>query len=61
MAQAVRQQCDLTESVGQRVGNISEVAGRTATDAVETRAVSEELVALARELNDLVGRFKLTH
>ncbi len=61
MAQAVRQQCDLTESVGQRVGNISEVAGRTATDAVETRAVSEELVALARELSDLVGRFKLMH
>ncbi len=59
MAHSVRQQCDLTKSVGQRVNNISEVAGRTASDAVETRAVSEELVALAREMNDLVGRFKL--
>jgi methyl-accepting chemotaxis protein len=59
MAQSVKQQCDLTRSVGQRVGNISEVAGRTASDAVETRAVSEELGALAREMNELVSRFKL--
>ncbi len=59
MAQAVKQQCDLTESVGQRVANISEVAGSTANDAVETRAVSEELVGLAREMSDLVSRFKL--
>ena len=57
---AVKQQCDLTKTVGQRVGNISEVADRTASDAVETRAVSEELVALAREMNDLVSRFKLS-
>ena len=59
MAQAARQQCDLTESVGQRVSNISEIAGRTAADAVETRAVSEELVTLAHELNALVNRFRL--
>ena len=61
MAQAAQQQSDLTRDVGQRVGKISEVAGRTATDAVETRAVSEELVTLARELNELVNRFKLGH
>ncbi len=59
MAQAVRQQSDLTRSVGERVATISEVADRTAGDAVETRGVSEELVALARELNELVGHFKL--
>ena len=59
MAQAAKQQFDLTQDVGQRVGNISEVAGRTATDAVETRAASEELVTLAREMNELVNRFKL--
>jgi methyl-accepting chemotaxis protein len=59
MAQAVGQQCDLTRSVGQCVGTIGEVACRTAREAVETRGVSEELVALAREMNDLVSRFRL--
>ncbi len=59
MAQAVRQQNELTEGVSQRVAVIGDVASRTASDAVETRGVSEELVALAREMNDLVSRFKL--
>ena len=60
MAQAARQQSGLTQSVDKRVDTISEVAGRTANDARETQGVSEELVALAREMNDLVGRFKLS-
>ncbi|MBP9914644.1 MAG: chemotaxis protein, partial [Thiobacillaceae bacterium] len=59
MADAVRTQGELTESVGRRVLDISQVAGRTASEAVETRGVSEELVALAREMNELLGRFKL--
>jgi len=59
MAHAVKTQGDLTESVGQRVLNISQVAGRTASEAVETRGVSEELVGLAREMNELLSRFKL--
>jgi methyl-accepting chemotaxis protein len=59
MAHAVKSQGDLTESVGQRVSTISEVAGLTASEAVETRGVSEELVALAREMNELLSRFKL--
>lgn len=59
MTQAVRTQGELTESVGSRVHNISQVAARTASEAVETRGVSEELLTLAREMNELVSRFKL--
>jgi methyl-accepting chemotaxis protein len=60
MVQAVRSQGELTENLGQRVSNISQVAGQTASEAVATRGVSEELVALAREMNGLVSRFKLS-
>jgi methyl-accepting chemotaxis protein len=59
MAQAARQQWDLTQGVDRRVATISEVAGKTASDAAETQGVSEELVALAREMDELVSRFKL--
>jgi methyl-accepting chemotaxis protein len=59
MERSVRTQAELTENVDQRVANIGRIAGRTASEAVGTRGVSEELVALARELNDLVSRFRL--
>ena len=59
MAQSVRQQCDLTQGLVQRIARISDVADRTASDAGETRGVSEELVGLASELNELVGQFRL--
>jgi methyl-accepting chemotaxis protein len=59
MAQAISQQGSLTAEVTRRVATISEIADRTSDDAMQTQGVSEELVALARELNALVNRFKL--
>jgi methyl-accepting chemotaxis protein len=59
MEHSVRTQADLTENVDQRVTNIGRIAERTASEAVGTRGVSDELVTLARELNDLVSRFRL--
>ncbi len=59
MAQSVRTQGELTDAVDQRMASIGQIAQRTANEAVETRGVSEELVALARQLNELVGRFRL--
>jgi methyl-accepting chemotaxis protein len=59
MEHSVRAQADLTENVDQRVANIGRFAERTASEALSTRGVSEELVALSRELNALVSRFRL--
>ena len=59
MENSVRTQSELTENVDQRVSTIGRITERTASEAVETRGVSEELVVLARELNDLVNRFRL--
>jgi methyl-accepting chemotaxis protein len=59
MEQSVRTQAELTDNVDQRVATIGRIAERTASEAVGTRGVSEELVALARELNDLVSHFRL--
>jgi methyl-accepting chemotaxis protein len=59
MAQSVRTQGELTDSVDQSMLSIGEIARHTANEAVETRGVSEELVSLAHELNALVSRFRL--
>jgi len=59
MADVVNRQGGLTEDITSRVQTISEIADRTAIDARQTSGASEQLVALARELNSLVDRFKL--
>ncbi|MFZ5484352.1 MAG: methyl-accepting chemotaxis protein [Pseudomonadota bacterium] len=59
MATSVEQQRRLTTSSSEKVLNISRIADHTASEATQTRGVSEELVNLAHELNALVGRFKL--
>ncbi len=59
MALEVVRQGEITENVNERMLNVSGIADRTADEAVQTRGISEELVALARELNGLVSRFKL--
>jgi methyl-accepting chemotaxis protein len=59
MANSVEEQQSLTASSTEKVLNISEIADHTASEAMQTRGVSEELVSLARELNSLVGQFKL--
>ena len=47
------------DGVDQRMSSIGQIAQRTADEAVETRGVSEVLVALAHQMNELVGRFRL--
>jgi methyl-accepting chemotaxis protein len=59
MAHSVEEQQNLTTSSTEKVRNISQIADRTASEAMQTRGVSEQLVSLARELNSLVGQFKL--
>lgn len=59
MEQSVRSQSELTENVDQRVSTIGRIAQRTASEALETHDVSQELVTLAHELNELVRRFRL--
>ncbi len=58
MAAAADGQSSLAEHVGQSVNNISRLADRTSQDAEQTNASSDELVVLAKELMDLVNRFK---
>jgi methyl-accepting chemotaxis protein len=59
MASSVEQQRSLTTSSSEKVLNISRIADHTASEAMQTRGISEELVNLARELNAMVGQFKL--
>jgi methyl-accepting chemotaxis protein len=59
MAQSAHTQGELIEGVDQRMSSIGQIAQRTADEAVETRGVSEVLVALAHQMNELVGRFRL--
>ncbi len=59
MAASVDRQRSLTASSSEKVLNISRIADHTASEAMQTRGVSEELVNLAHELNKMVGQFKL--
>jgi len=59
MSVSVEQQRSLTSSSSEKVLNISRIADHTASEAMQTRGVSEELVNLAHELNAMVGQFKL--
>ena len=59
MASSVEQQRRLTTSSSEKVLNISRIADHTASEAMQTRGVSEGLVNLAHELNAMVKQFKL--
>lgn len=59
MVRALEQQSNLTDEANKKVIAISSIADRTSDQAVNTRGVSEELVVLSQELNELVARFKL--
>ncbi len=59
MAHALANQRQLTDEANGRVQRISGLADHTSAQAVDTLRTCEDLVALSRELNDLVARFKL--
>ncbi len=61
MAESVRTQENLTDSVDQNLASIGRIAQRTASEAEQTRGVSEELVVLARTMNEAVNRFRVDH
>jgi methyl-accepting chemotaxis protein len=59
MERALNQQRGLTDEANQNIQTISGLCENTATQAVKTRGVSEELVVLSEELDKLVTRFKV--
>ena len=58
MANAADHQNQVAQHVSQSVANISRLTDRTAQDAEQTNAASDELVTLANRLNQLVAQFK---
>lgn len=58
MSQAADNQSRVAQHVGQSIANIGQLTERTAQDAGQTNAASNELVKLAAQLNELVGQFK---
>ena len=58
MSQAADDQSRAAQHVSHSVSQISSLTDRTAQDAEQTNVVSAELVELARQLNELVGKFK---
>ena len=58
MAEAADNQNQVAQHVSQSVANISRLTDRTAQDAEQTNAASNELVKLANRLNKLVEQFK---
>jgi methyl-accepting chemotaxis protein len=58
MANSADNQTQVAQLVSQSVSNISNLTDRTAKDAQQTTAASDELVALANRLNQLVDQFK---
>lgn len=59
MTSAVERQRVLTANSSEKVLNISRIADHTASEAMQTRGISEGLVDLAHELNTMVHQFKL--
>ncbi len=59
IATAAEEQTKVTEDINRNVVNISQRADATAENARRNQEVSEELVALAAQLDELVSRFKL--
>lgn len=58
MADAADEQSSVARNVNQSIGNIGHLAERTAMDAEQTHAFIDNLVGLAKRLNQLVDRFK---
>lgn len=58
MSQAADNQSRVAQHVGQSIANIGQLTERTAQDAAQTNAASNELVKLAAQLNELVSQFK---
>jgi len=58
MALVADNQSRVAQHVGQSIGNIGGLTDRTSQDAAQTSDASRELVQLAVQLNELVGKFR---
>jgi len=58
MSFAATEQSTVTEDVGRNVINISQLSDRTATDAEQTTSVSNSLLQLSEQLEQLVKKFR---
>jgi len=59
IATAAKEQSSVAEEINRNIANISEVADQTSEGSKQTAQVSEELTHLAKELEAMVGRFRL--
>ncbi len=59
IATAAEEQTAVAEEINQNVTNITQIADNSAEGARHTAQISEELVALASQLEEMVNRFKL--
>ena len=59
IATAAEEQSKVADEINRNVTTISEIADKTSEGAKQTSQVSEDLVKLAKQMEELVGRFKL--
>ncbi len=59
IATAAEEQTAVAEEINQNVNNIAQIADKSAEGARHTAQISEELVALSSQLEEMVNRFKL--
>jgi methyl-accepting chemotaxis protein len=59
MATAAEEQSYVSEEINRNITDITQIADSTADEAAQTTRVSENLVRLANQLEDLVQKFKL--
>ncbi|PSJ46668.1 methyl-accepting chemotaxis protein [Zobellella endophytica] len=61
IATAVDEQAAVTEDISRNISSIHEMGGETAAGAKQTASASNELAALAAQLQQLVAGFRLEH
>jgi methyl-accepting chemotaxis protein len=59
IATAAEEQTAVAEEINQNITNITQIADKSAEGARHTAQISEELVSLASQLEEMVNRFKL--
>ena len=59
IATAAEEQSKVADEINRNVTTISEIADKTSEGAKQTSQVSEDLVRLAKQMEELVGRFKI--
>jgi methyl-accepting chemotaxis protein PixJ len=59
IAKAAEEQTEVSEEVSQTMNGVAEIAGQTSSSATDVSASFQDLLAVARSLQESVGRFKV--